>query len=458
MRSRRLFRGDAVFRRVAAVGLLAAAGIATVVLVPRSNEGTEQAEPVLSSDVGDPVQVEEEPATAEAQGDDGSYIATLAATDRTIALLQARVDDAPTDWVRAEPLVAAILNRARLTGDYADYQSAEAVLDTAFAAAVPGSGPVTSRMRVNFVLHRFDAVRSDLHQLRERPLTTPAVRASIDSMAAALLLVDGDAIAATAAMDAIAERDQGGPSVAAAAIAHWKIGEFDEADALLARASAAYHGESSITPAWIELHRGLIDFERGRVAEALQHYEAADAALPGWWLIEEHIAEALADSGAIDEAVRLYREIVRRCGHPEFMDALAEIDLARGENESSLAWASRAEEEHLRRMALYPEAGTGHAAEHWLTFGEPLQALELASQNAQNSPNGGAMTVLINANLRAERFAAAAAAADRALAGGYSSADLHSAAGSAYHSVGRSSDAETQFSVASSIDPRLREF
>ncbi|MFT6397818.1 MAG: hypothetical protein ACJAYU_002573 [Bradymonadia bacterium] len=57
--------------------------------------------------------------------------------------------------------------------------------------------------------------------------------------------------------------------------------------------------------------------------------------------------------------------------------------------------------------------------------GAPERAVEVASLNAENSPNGDALTALVNAAIRAVRFEAAAAAADRALATGYSSADLH---------------------------------
>jgi tetratricopeptide (TPR) repeat protein len=180
--------------------------------------------------------------------------------------------------------------------------------------------------------------------------------------------------------------------------------------------------------------------------------------LSGWWLIEEHIAEALVESGDQETAESMYRDIVARTGLPEFMDAIAELQLEGGEHEAFLSWARRAEEAYNERTLLFPEAVAGHALEHWIAFGQPERAVELAERNVANSPNGDALTQLVHALLRAGDSAGAAEAADRALATDYSSADLHAAAASAFSAAGREADAEVQRIRAQSIDPRLREF
>ena len=386
------------------------------------------------------------------------YLLALESINSQIARFEERVAAAPTDWTRVEPLVATLMERARLTGEFSNYTIAEAALDAAFRHAVEGSGPIGSRMQLNFTLHRFEQVRADLQLMRAAVLHTPGTRRTIAGMDAQLLLVSGRGAEAVTALDAIVSRDPSPPALSTAAIAHWKLGHFDEAEALLLLAAEGYHAESQVTPAWIELHRGLLDFERGRLEDALVHYRAADQLLSGWWLIEEHIAEALVESGELEEAEDRYREIVVRTELPEFMSALAELTLNLGENEASLSWARRAEAAYTERMALFPEAVTGHALDHWIAFGQPARAVELAEQNAANSPNGDALTQLVLALLRAEDFEAAAAAADRAVATGFSSADLHAAAASAFTAASRESDAEAQRGMAQSIDPRLREF
>jgi tetratricopeptide (TPR) repeat protein len=46
--------------------------------------------------------------------------------------------------------------------------------------------------------------------------------------------------------------------------------------------------------AWLEVQRGFLDFARGRYRQARSHYDRADAAYPGYWLVDEHVAELLA--------------------------------------------------------------------------------------------------------------------------------------------------------------------
>lgn len=219
------------------------------------------------------------------------------------------------------------------------------------------------------------------------------------------------------------------------------------------RAAEAYHGGSLMTQAWNELHRGILDLERGRLDEAMAHYRAADDICSGWWLIEEHIAEVLAENGERDAAAALYVDIIERTGLPEFMTAMAELELAAEDVEASRTWAARAEATYVRRMAHFRQAVVGHALEHWIAFGEPADAVELARENAASSPNGDALAAFTRALVNAGDLQRAAAAADRAVGTGFSSADLPATAAEAFEGVGRTADAETQWSLARQIDP-----
>jgi uncharacterized protein with HEPN domain len=70
------------------------------------------------------------------------------------------------------------------------------------------------------------------------------------------------------------------------------LGSPGEAAAFLEAAEKRYHGVSAPMKAWLKLQRGLIAFGRGRTDEALALYRFAADELPGWWLIDEHIAES----------------------------------------------------------------------------------------------------------------------------------------------------------------------
>ena len=90
----------------------------------------------------------------------------------------------------------------------------------------------------------------------------------------------------------------------AEALVDWRTGHFDQADRRFADALDTFHGVSPEPVAWLHLQRGLLDLDRGRDAEAAVHYAAADAALDGWWLVEEHLAELDMRSGRWARAAR----------------------------------------------------------------------------------------------------------------------------------------------------------
>jgi hypothetical protein len=45
---------------------------------------------------------------------------------------------------------------------------------------------------------------------------------------------------------------------------------------------------------WLEVQRGSLDFGRGQYGAAELHYRRANAAYPGYWLVDKHIAESRA--------------------------------------------------------------------------------------------------------------------------------------------------------------------
>ncbi len=150
----------------------------------------------------------------------------------------------------------------------------------------------------------------------------------------------------------------------------------------------------------------------------------ANRILPGWWLIEEHIAESWALTGRTREAEALYLSIVERTGHPEFMDALARIAEAKGDTEAS-AWDARADQAFEKQIAKFPEAASGHALDHFLARAENSErAIQLAEANARIRPNGEALLQLAQAYRLAGRAADARAALSRAAATGWVSARL----------------------------------
>ncbi len=340
---------------------------------------------------------------------------------------------------------------ARLTGDYADYDAARRMLDLAFGLenAVP---PVLLRAQLNASLHRLEAARQDLARWRPaRP--SDGDRAAAELLAANVAFAAGEyARAHDGYQAALALRETPG---ALAALAHytWQTGVFDGAQALYAKSMRHYEPGAGEPRAWTHLQLGLMDLERGRLDDALAHYRDADAELPGYWLVVEHIAEVLARLGRRAEAEAIYRRVIATTRNPELMDALAELALAEGDRETAAQWIEQARSAHDERMALFPEAARGHALHHHLAFGDAFTAVQLAEANHATRPNAEAKVLLAKAYLRADRPHDARVVIDAALRTPIRTVDLHTTAAETYRALGEDSAAQEQLALARAIDP-----
>jgi tetratricopeptide (TPR) repeat protein len=380
--------------------------------------------------------------------------AELARLDAEIAALEGPARERPDDWVRSEEVAGLFRSRARLTGDYDDLAEAERWLQSAFDHAPEGAGPWMSRARLHFTLHRLDLVEPDVEMAERRLLLDDVDHAGFTLLRADVAYQqgryddarDGIAGARTLHDDLAADLSE--------AQLLWHTGDPDAALAWFDDAEGRYHGFSAEPRAWLHLQRGLVELDRGRWDEAMAHYEAADAEMSGWWLVDEHRAEILALRGDTDEARALYVDIVERTGNPEFMDALAGIARDRGYEIEATAWIARARAAYDEQLARFPEAAAGHALQHHLDFGaDPTFTLELAEHNAAQRPNGEALTLLALAQLGAGAPEKARATIEGVLATPWRSAATHVAAATIYDTLGESELAEVQRAAAVAIDP-----
>ncbi|HEY0116821.1 MAG TPA: hypothetical protein VGB54_13990, partial [Allosphingosinicella sp.] len=203
------------------------------------------------------------------------------------------------------------------------------------------------------------------------------------------------------------------------------------------------------------LQRGILDLDSGRWEEALAHFRAADALFPGWWLVEEHIAETRALLGDKAGAERLYRQIIARTGAPEFMDALAGLLRARGSADEAEAWRRRSALIWDRRLQIFPEASYGHALDHCAGAGRTECALRLAQANHRARPYGEAGGQLAAALAASGRLAEAREVIDRVLASPWRTADVLATASRIYAALGEQAAAQTLRGQALRLNPRI---
>lgn len=284
---------------------------------------------------------------------------------------------------------------ATLTGSFDDFKAAEDAIHAALTAYGPVDDLYHLRAQLNFKLHRLQAVSTDISKLPRAAniLSLQALRADID-------LQQDRYNEALQGYERIIAEKRSWDTLARLAYFRFKTGQPEVADELYREAAGLLSAKEMRYYAWIELQRGLIDLEYERYEEALAHYQIADRAYSGYWLIEEHIAEVLNLLGREREAIALYRKIIDKTHNPEFISALATIFEAT-DREHAMALHQQAETLYAQRYLLYPEAALGH----WITYlleksDIDPNLLDYAQRNHEFRPNAESKLLLVKAYLK----------------------------------------------------------
>ena len=299
--------------------------------------------------------------------------------------------------IPAKPLYA--YQRASLTGDFDDFRAAERAIDDAVAKQGPTADLLLLRAQFNFKLHRLDAAERDLNVLEAEIPGVAALRADLAFQRGQY----GEARRGYEREISIAGKWD---DYARLAYLQSRSGDVAGADRSYAQAEEQISVKEMRSYAWVELQRGLLQFEQGHYDAALAHYRRAEKAYSGYWLIEEHIAEVLDKLGKTKESIVLYEAIVARTHNPEYVGALARI-AGRAE---LFAVADRL---NAARFALYPEAAIGHMIRDALARPLPRQDLvQLAQRNVALRPNAESKLLLARSYLKVGDRAAAARLVD----------------------------------------------
>ncbi len=387
------------------------------------------------------------------KGPPRTYSEAMARSKLAVANAGAAAKAKPDEWLMHEIHASELMARAQLSGSYEDYAAAGAALDAAFGVAVKGSGPHLMRAVLDFSMHRLAGAEAQLAStdLYAAP-PDPGDRAEITAIRGDIAFYRGDYDAAWALYDK-ADALVPGSALFRRAIFAARTGDVDGADAYFAEAEGAYRSPTPQTRSYMALQRGILDLDRGRLNDAMVHFREADRLFPGRWLIEEHIAEVLNLQGKTADAEKLYRAIVKRTGHPEFIDALAGIAEARGDKAEAAQLYARSSAIWEKRLKLFPEATYGHAIDHCMARQDWPCALRLAEANHQARPFGEAKIKLAAALLANGRTDEARAMIEQVLASRWRTPDLHSTAADIYRAAGLTQKAEAQRKLASAMNP-----
>lgn len=300
-------------------------------------------------------------------------------------------------WIQLERVANAHMNRARLTGNIEEYLLAKKAIDDAFGMAVEGAGPFVTRAHYHYMIHEIGKVDADIANAEKKLLKKDHELAEIAAMRGDLAFHRADLDGARQHYTESLAIDETASTVGRLALLDLKTGNYDAARKGYEK-SAELSKREPYSHSWALLHRGIVELETDNVADALTWYEKADAAFSGWYLVEEHIAEAKLLLGDPDAAIALYESILARTPSGEFMAAMAESYAAKGDEAKEKEWLDKARAAFERDIAKLPSAASGHALEFYLDH-DHKRALELAKSNFELRPNHESRLLLAQAHL-----------------------------------------------------------
>jgi tetratricopeptide (TPR) repeat protein len=297
-----------------------------------------------------------------------TYASLRTSIDRDISAARRLAERPEAGWLAWERVAMLTRERAQLGGRFADYVAAEAAMTEAFERAPVGGGPWLSRAELSLSLHRHEAAEADLAHAERATLRSRDRAARIARVRAEIAVQRKKWNEAAAAVDeALAHKRD-----IASLLSSWRLAN-ERNDQATARARLAetegLAGKDERLRAWIALQRGLVHLARGKHEAALVEYAKADAHVRGWWLIEEHQAEAQAALGKHRVADALYARAVGETDKPELVMAWADVRAALGARDEADVMRQRARGELVALAVRYPRAMGDHARA--LLGGEP---------------------------------------------------------------------------------------
>ncbi len=189
------------------------------------------------------------------------------------------------------------------------------------------------------------------------------------------------------------------------------------------------------------------------------HYERADRAYPGYWLVDEHIAELLAAEGRYAEAIAILERVASAVHRPELEQAIGELYQLTGQ-------AERAGQQLQQALAAYLESARRGEVHYWHHLADyyadvakdGAQAVIWARKDLRLRENFSTQAALAWAYYRNGQYGEARDWIDRALSSGAATAHLFRQAGRIYMAAGQEAGARRFQDRAMLLNPAVEKF
>jgi tetratricopeptide (TPR) repeat protein len=216
-----------------------------------------------------------------------------------------------------------------------------------------------------------------------------------------------------------------------------KMGDLEGADRLYREAEDELTAKEMRSYAWLEVQRGFLAFSRGACPDARSHYHIAEAAYPGYWLVNEYQAELLGAEGRHAGAIELFQRLAAANNRPDLLQAIAELCEISEQVDAARHWQGRALAGYLQSA----QSGEVHYYHHLTDYyadvaKDGAAAVTWARADLQLRENFATQSALAWALYRNAEFTEARSWIDRALASGVVDAHLLLRAAKIYAGAG----------------------
>lgn len=323
--------------------------------------------------------------------------------------LQARADAGLSLVEEQTGLIELVTLRGLILGRIADYQWAEKRAERLVLKCPTEGVSFIARARARGTFHRFAEALADLDEA-ERLGTR---RETVAGERAGIFQALGRYDEALALCGEAVERRSDFNSLSALATLHAERGETARAEQLFAESRSSHRGVSPIPLALLDFQRGHMWMAQGDLQQSRVWFEASIHRLPDYAQAQGHLAEAEAEFGETETAIRRLRPLTVSSDDPDYCSALDRVLRLAGRDEEAAPWRTRAAIRYDALLRQHPEAFADHAAAFWLEAGDPHRARELARQNLELRRTPRAQRLVARASSACENAASPAAEVHR---------------------------------------------
>jgi len=330
------------------------------------------------------------------------YLANVNARIEVMAGRAARKD---ADSASISAYAGLLYHRFQILGRIEDARHALALVD---GLRNPSAADLRVRASLRSGLHRFEEALSDLSRAE-------ALDAKQDDSEArrSIALATGDYARIRQLIDTAEQpAPKFGELVLRGNVAAFK-GDLAAANAQFFRAQQTINDTEPYPLAWLYAQQGLTFQRFDRCEDALPFLQAALERLPGYALALDHEGECLLRLQRLDDARKVYQQLIAQTGNPEYLGGLSLVEKQAGNIELSQQLQGKAVHEYDELLADAPKAWSEHAADYYLAAGRNAQALQLARTNLANRRDVLSLILLArSANVNSDTRSACAALAE----------------------------------------------